>query len=284
MAKKKKLIHAVTPCDKHDSKGDTGKRDPGSADDDSEEGQWDDLTGVIPIISILAQQQFGNVEYLRLRAMKGQLPFAFFAHPAFENLRILNLRDCKLKNLPPEISLLTKLRYLDITGMPHIELPFQLSRLNLQRILCSPELFEVAENFSMPYEPHLTKHYCGDRVAEAVAKLSRLAAEVLVRTCTLAEIDELREALPLHLNEHVVPQVCAECGSLGRKIVATRVRKTMVAFHSLPLRYPLCSVRCLQLLQDSWELENVLNREKRLLRQQKFGSLEESSVRYEVAH
>lgn len=251
----------------------------------SEELEDEDECKVVRMDVILAQQQVGEFDYLRLRSLKGLLPLAFFSHEAFKGLRILNLRGCHLKRLPSQISLLTNLRYLDITGMSRIELPFQLSRLNLQRILFSDNLLDILEDFWLPYEPRPSKNYCRDRTCDVIPKLSRLAAKALVETCSLAEIDELREVLPHHLVDYVVPQVCAECGSLGHEIFASRIRKTVVAFQPLPLHYPVCSIACLGLLQDSWALEDALNREKRWLRQQKFGGFEdERPARYQIVH
>lgn len=242
-------------------------------DDDEEEE--DAISQVIPISAIRSQRQDSDSDYLRLRALSGSLPLGFFAHESFQGLRILNLRGCKLKSLPPQIIQLSKLRYLDISDIPRIELPCQLSRLNIQRILFSSDLLDVAENFWQPYEPFLGKNYCGDSTSERISKLSRMAAKALIDACSLPELDEVRESLPAHLSDYVVPSICSECGSIGRKIVASRVRNAVVAFQSLPLHFPVCSVACLELLQASWTLEDALNKEKRLLRQQKFGGLVE---------
>lgn len=236
----------------------------------------------IPLKVILDQHGGRDKEYLRLRNVAGHLPLSFYAH--FQDLRILNLRNCDIKALDAQITQLTQLRHVDVSGNKQIRLPSQLSRCNLTRLVHSPSLMQQSENDKVPYSPILNKQYCGDKVVHSPPRLARLAAQVIIHACCdLEELEEVKGMVPVHLRTYLNPAICAECGSVGRRIVATRVRNAVVAFHTVPLHYDLCSPTCLARIQEVWKLEELLNNEKRALRLQKFGRLEDPVPSYSYA-
>ncbi|CCG80574.1 protein of unknown function [Taphrina deformans PYCC 5710] len=222
-------------------------------------------------IESLLYLQGTEKEYLRLKGIRGHLPLSFYCHVDFKNLRILNLRNCKISALHAQIANLKHLKHLDISGNDDIKLPAQLAKCNLTRFIYSPSLLKQRENHHLPYNTSLNKDYCGDRREDAIPRLSRLAAQTVIDLCSMDELDELRQCVPNHLRDHLLPNVCAECGSVGRAIVATRVRNAVIAFNTVPVHYSLCSPICLERIQATWKLEEILNNEKRALRMQKFG-------------
>lgn len=271
MGRKKRLLERkknVKPSKDDDRSVDI--EETSSLDDDDVDNSSEYVVAIEDILS----QQTGEQEYLRLKGLRGHLPLAFFSHPAFSNLRILNLRGCDIRSLPPQIRQLRHLKHLDVTGNDRLRLPAQLLKLNLQRFLFPISLQNLSEDSMLSFNPVLTRSYCGDKTFDRFPRLSRLAAKAIVSDCTLEELDELREYVPSHLKDYLLPNVCSECGSVGEKIVATRVRKGVIAFNQLPLHYALCSPICLERIQETWRLEELLNNEKRALRLQKFGRVE----------
>lgn len=239
--------------------------------DDSDDSNASLLDETVPIETILAQCG-SDREYLRLRSVRGDLPLSFYEHDDLRQVRILNLRGCDLTTLHPRIVRLRSLKYLDVSENPRIRLPAQLARCNLTRFAFSPDtVTRVRENHRVPYTPRLNRDYCGDLTHERMPRLSHLAARAVVDACSAEELDDLRERVPAHLRDSLLPTLCAECGAVGRRIVATRVRNAVVAFNTVPLHYTLCSPTCLARIQQVWALEEILNDEKRALRLQKFG-------------
>lgn len=211
-------------------------------------------------------------EYLRLKEPRvTALPLALCELPCFANLRILNLRGCNLTSLPPQITRLRLLQHLDVTDNHRLRLPSQLAKLNLQRFLCSPSLLDTPETWDVPYTPDLCSTYCGDRRYKALPSLTQAAATAVLEEASLTELDDLRDDVPPHLLSWLYPHVCHECGRRGHVPIATRVRKAVIAFKLVPLHYSVCSPTCLDRLQDTFRLDDLLNLEKRAARQAKFG-------------
>ncbi|BFZ55553.1 hypothetical protein PYCC9005_002594 [Savitreella phatthalungensis] len=213
-------------------------------------------------------------EYLRLRERTvNELPLALFQSVAFANLRILNVRGCNLSHLPPQVIQLRHLQHLDVSDNLRIRLPSQLRKLNLQRFICSETTRMEPETWDLPYTTDLSKAYCGDRAdgRRSVPSLGQLCATKVVESCSLSELDLFRDFVPTHLRRWLYPYICHECGRLGRLPVASRTRRCVIALKLVPLHFSVCSLDCLDTLQQTFVFEDELNKEKRLARQAKFG-------------
>lgn len=237
----------------------------------------------IPLARLLSLYDAGNASYLRIKNVNGTLPPSFFDDPRVADLRVLNLRDCNVAHVPWHIIRMRGLRYLDITGNHRITLSWKLARMNLQRLLVSPSLLNVEENYMVPYSTQLSTSYCGDSKWRRVSTLADLAAETMSAEFRLTELDEMRTLVPSYLAAYFTPEQCAECGIISHKMVARRVRKAVVSFCTVPLMYTLCSPSCLKRIQKTWQLEEQLNTEKRALRFLKFGEIESQTARYSAS-
>ena len=215
------------------------------------------------------QKHYRVPEYLRLHRLSGSLPLSFY--DAFSHLRILNLRGCRVNYVPGQITRLVHLRHLDVTGNHGITLNWQVQRLNLQRLVGSSSIWE-RENYRVMYsslddDPSYRK------------TLLDLCADEVIQSSSLLELDEAMSLVPVHLQSHLLAELCAECGSVTHNPII-RTRRAIINFQDVPVQYTFCRPLCLSRKQETWEFEETLNSEKRALRQLKFGPIETQTARY----